>query len=110
VNEALAELGIGAKGIEGYRFEAAGHLEAAAAIAAGRADAGVTIRLAAEAYGLRFIPIREECYDLVILTRLETAPVRAMFDTLNSRRFALEVSQLCAYDTNQMGHVSARNG
>ena len=71
----------------------------------------MTIRLAAEAYGLRFIPIREECYDLVVLVRdLETAPVRAMLDTLNSRRFALEVSQLCAYDTNQMGQVTARNG
>jgi molybdate-binding protein len=60
---------------------------------------------------LPFIPIREERYDLVILTRdLETAPVNAMLDRLNSRRFALEVSQFCAYDTNQMGQVSARNG
>jgi putative molybdopterin biosynthesis protein len=111
LDEALAELRIDATGIEGYGFEAAGHLEVAAAIAAGRADAGVTIRIAAEAYGLPFISMREECYDLVILAReLETAPVKAMLDTLNSRRFALEVSQLCAYDTNQMGQVSARNG
>jgi len=111
LDEALAELEIDAKTIDGYGFEVAGHLEVAAAIASGRADAGVTIRLAAETYGLPFIPIREECYDLVILTRdLETAPVKAMIDTLNSRRFALEVSQLCAYDTKQMGQVSARNG
>jgi putative molybdopterin biosynthesis protein len=111
LDEALAELGIDPKQIEGYGFEAAGHLEVAATIAAGRADAGVTIRLAAEAYGLPFISIREECYDLVILTRdLETAPIKAMLDTLNSRRFALEVSQFCAYDTKQMGQVSARNG
>jgi putative molybdopterin biosynthesis protein len=111
LDEALAELGIDAKTVEGYGFEVAGHLEVAAAIASGLADAGVTIRLAADAYGLPFIPIREECYDLVILTRdLETAPVKAMLDTLNSRRFALEVSQLCAYDTKQMGNVSARNG
>jgi len=111
LDEALAELGIDAAQIEGYGFEAAGHLEVAATIAAGRADAGVTIRLAADSYGLPFIPIREECYDLVILARdLETAPVKAMLDTLNSRRFALEISQLCAYDTKQMGQVSARNG
>ena len=111
LDEALAELGIAAKRIEGYDFEAGGHLEVAAAIASGRADVGVTIRLAAEAYDLRFIPIREECYDLVFMARdLETAPVKAMLDTLNSRRFALEISQLCAYDTKQMGQVSARNG
>ncbi len=111
LDEALTELGIDATRIEGYGFEAAGHLEVAAAIASGHADAGVTIRIAAEAYGLRFIPIREECYDLVVLARdLETAPVKSMLETLNSRRFALEVSQLCAYDTSQMGQVSARNG
>jgi putative molybdopterin biosynthesis protein len=111
LDEALAELGIDPKRIEGYGFEAAGHLEVAAAIASGRADTGVTIRLAAEAYGLPFISIREERYDLVILARdVETAPVKAMLDTLNSRRFALEVSQFCAYDTKQMGQVSARNG
>ena len=111
LDEALAELGIDANQIEGYGFEVAGHLEVAAAIAAGRADAGVTIRLAAEAYGVPFISLREECYDLVILARdLETAPVKAMLDTLNSRRFALELSQLCAYDTKQMGHVTARMG
>jgi putative molybdopterin biosynthesis protein len=111
LDEALVELGIDATGIEGYGFEVAGHLDVAAAIASGRADAGVTIRLAAEAYGLPFIPLREECYDFVVLARdLETAPVKTMLDTLNSRRFALEVSQLCAYDTNQMGQISARNG
>ena len=111
LEEGLTDLGIEPKQIEGYGFEVAGHLEVAAAIASGAADAGVTIRLAAEAYGLPFIPVREECYDLVILARdLETAPVKAMLDTLNSRRFALEISQLCAYDTEQMGQVSARNG
>jgi molybdate-binding protein/DNA-binding XRE family transcriptional regulator len=110
LDETLAELGIAPRQIEGYGFEAAGHLEVAAAIANGRADAGVTIRLAAEAYGLRFIPIREECYDLVMLARdLDTAPVKAMLETLNSRRFALEISQLCAYDTKHMGQISARN-
>ena len=111
LDEALVQLGVEAEEIEGYGFETTGHLEVAAAIAAGRADAGVTIRVAAEAHGLPFISLREECYDLVILERdLETAPVKAMLDTLSSRRFALEVSQFCAYDTEQMGQVSGRNG
>ena len=63
------------------------------------------------AYGLRFIPIREECYDLVIPEReLDTAPVKPLLETLNARRFAVEISQLCAYDTKHMRQVSARNG
>lgn len=74
-----------------------GHLEVAAAVAAGHAEAGVTIRVAAEAYGLGFIPLREARYDLAIPeTELESAPVKRMLDALNSRRFANEVSQLCA--------------
>ena len=36
---------------------------------------------------------------------VESAPIKATLDALNSRRFAREVSQLCAYDTIQMGQV-----
>ena len=32
-----------------------------------------------------------------------TPPIKAMLDSLNSSRFAREISQLCAYDTAQMG-------
>ncbi len=38
-------------------------------------------------------------------TEVESAPIKAMLDALNSRRFAREVSQLRAYDTSQMGQV-----
>jgi putative molybdopterin biosynthesis protein len=108
LDEALTELSIGADAIEGYRREYPGHLEVAAAIAAGDADFGVTIRLAADLYGLGFVPIREERYDLVILKRdLDSIPVKAMLDALNSRALAREVAQLCAYDTSQMGKVMA---
>jgi hypothetical protein len=31
-----------------------------------------------------------------------------MLDALNSRRFAREVAQLCAYDTTRMGEELAR--
>jgi putative molybdopterin biosynthesis protein len=105
LDQALGELGIDSR-IAGYRFEVGGHLEVAAAIAAGLADAGVTIRLGADAYGLHFIPHREERYDLMIMEQeAESTPIKAMLDALNSRRFAREISQLCAYDTGQMGQI-----
>jgi putative molybdopterin biosynthesis protein len=108
LDEAVAELGIGAEAIEGYQRGFAGHLEVAAAIATGQADFGVTIRVAADVYGLAFVSIREERYDLVILERdLASIPVKAMLDALNSRSLAREVAQLCAYDTSQMGKVMA---
>jgi molybdate-binding protein/DNA-binding XRE family transcriptional regulator len=106
LDQALGELGLKPERIAGYQFEVGGHLEVAAAIAAGLADVGVSIRLGADAYGLHFLPYRDERYDLVIMEReAESTPIKAMLDALNSRRFAREVSQLCAYDTAQMGQI-----
>jgi molybdate-binding protein len=106
LDEASKELGLHRQTINGYTHEVAGHLEVAEAIAAGQADAGVTIRIAAQAYGLTFIPLREERYDLVVPDdESDLAPVKAMLEALNSRRFAREINQLCAYDTDQMGKV-----
>jgi len=109
LDEALANAGLNSKRIAGYSDEVAGHLGVAAAIHDGDADTGVTIRVAAEAYGLGFIPVREERYDLAIPeTEMESVPVRRMLDALNSGRFAREVAQLCAYDTGRMGEELAR--
>ncbi len=111
LDEALAALRLGASRIGGYKREVGGHLEVAAAIAAGQADAGVTIRVAAEAYGLGFVALREEGYDLVIPEReTDAAPVKAMIEALNSSRFGNELAELCAYDTSRMGNVVARFG
>jgi molybdate-binding protein len=109
LDEALAEAGLKPNQIKGYQNEAGGHLEVAAAISEGRADTGVTIRVAAEAYGLGFIALREERYDLAIPeAELEAPPVSRMLDALTSRRFAREVAELCAYDTTRMGEEIAR--
>jgi molybdate-binding protein len=43
-----------------------GHLEVAAAIAAGLADAGIASEPAALAYDLAFVPLTGEHFDLVI--------------------------------------------
>ncbi len=110
LDEALKELGVHGQRIKGYVREVPGHLEVAEAIASAQADAGVTIRVAAEAYGLTFIPLREERYDLVVLEEeSKQGPVQEMLDALNSRRFAREINQLCAYDTDQMGKLTAQS-
>ncbi len=109
LDEALNELSLKPDRLDGYRRELPGHLEIAAAVASGAADAGVTIRVAADAFGLGFIAIREERYDLVVLeSERDLPPVKAMMDALNSHRFAGEVNQLCGYDTEQMGKVIAQ--
>jgi molybdopterin molybdochelatase len=54
------------KKIRGYTHEVKTHTAVAAAVAQGRADVGVGVRYAAELYGLEFIPIGWEQYDLVV--------------------------------------------
>jgi putative molybdopterin biosynthesis protein len=104
----LNELELKAERICGYNRELPGHLEVAAAIAAGEADAGLTIHVAAQASGLSFIALQEERYDLVVFeNECALTPIKAMLDALNSGRFAREVNQLCAYATDQMGKVLA---
>jgi len=109
LDAALGALGLKPAALAGYDREVGGHLEVALAIAAGQGDVGVTLRVAAEAYGLGFVPIREEHYDLAVPEReMQSAAVRAMLEALNSSRFASEVAGLCGYDTSEMGAVAAR--
>ena len=60
--------------LAGYDSEAAGHLQVAAAIAGGLADAGVSSEPAALAYGLDFIPLAEERFDLVLPAEARRIP------------------------------------
>jgi putative molybdopterin biosynthesis protein len=50
----------------GYAVQTKSHNAVATAVAQGRADWGVAIDTAARAYGLGFIPLREEHYDFVV--------------------------------------------
>jgi molybdate-binding protein/DNA-binding XRE family transcriptional regulator len=108
LDEALAADGLKPADVAGYDHFAAGHLEVAAAIAAGSADAGVTLRFAAEVHRLAFEPWREERYDLIIPEAIfDSAPMRGLLEALNSARLAREIATLCYYETSQMGRVEA---
>jgi putative molybdopterin biosynthesis protein len=106
LDEAFASRGIKAERIHGYYKLASGHLEVAAAIAAGVADAGVTIRLAADLYDLEFLSWREERYDLIVADdEFKSPPMQSLMEALNSRALAHEINGFCAYDTSQMGDL-----
>jgi len=74
LDSGLKQAGIGPDRIGGYETEYSGHLEVGSAIASGQADTGVTLRVAADAYNLEFIPLSEERYDLVILAAEADTP------------------------------------
>ncbi|MBW2279329.1 MAG: molybdopterin biosynthesis protein [Deltaproteobacteria bacterium] len=57
---------LGERRPDGFAYEPRSHYAVAAAVAQGRADWGVTIETVAREAGLRFRPLREECYDFAV--------------------------------------------
>jgi molybdate-binding protein/DNA-binding XRE family transcriptional regulator len=85
------------------KLVAPGHLEVARAISMGAADAGVATRDAALAFGLRFLPLAEERYDLVVPSASVGDPRLArLFDVLVSAEFRRELTAL-GYDMEPAG-------
>jgi putative molybdopterin biosynthesis protein len=100
----LRKRGIGPDAIEGYAREEPTHLAVAAAVAAGRGDAGLGIMAAARAFGLDFLPVTREPYDLVVSAREADSPRLApLWELLQSRRFQADVRDLGGYGTEEMG-------
>ena len=62
----LGRLGIDRAELPGYDTRAAGHLQVASAVAARLADAGVASEPVARVYGLDFVPLADERFDLVL--------------------------------------------
>jgi putative molybdopterin biosynthesis protein len=100
----LRRRGIPADAVSGYAREEHTHLAVAAAIAAGRADAGLGIMAAARAFGLDFVPITREPYDLVLATDTLEDPVTApLWTLLDDQDFRGAVEGLGGYDAAEMG-------
>jgi putative molybdopterin biosynthesis protein len=104
----LARAGIDRAAVIGYATAAAGHLQLAEAIAAGLADVGVACEPAALAYGLAFIPLASERFDLVIpATQAASREVQALIRVLSSRWLLDQLASLPGYDPSSCGqHVA----
>jgi molybdate-binding protein len=105
----LARLRLDPATLPGYQTAAAGHLEVAAAIAAGLADAGVASEPAALAYGLGFVPLAAEHSDLVIpATAAGSREVAGLLRVLSSRWLLDQLASLPGYDPARCGeHVAS---
>jgi putative molybdopterin biosynthesis protein len=100
----LDSLGVSGSGLPGYDTTVAGHLDVAAAIAAGLADAGVASEPAALAYGLAFVPLTVERFDLVIPARQTgTREVQGLLRVLSSSWLLGQLASLPGYDVTQCG-------
>jgi putative molybdopterin biosynthesis protein len=102
----LHRQGIQPSAIQGYRDEKMTHTEVANTIAEGLADAGLGLEGAARPYGLGFIPLTLEQYDLAIPARHFDSPLlQALIDWLRSPEARQAISSLAGYQTISTGEV-----
>jgi putative molybdopterin biosynthesis protein len=104
----LGQVAISPDSVTGYAREEPTHLAVAAAIAAGRGDAGLGITAAARAFGLDFVPVTWEPYDLVVApgamdSSMEGAVLEPLWSLLRSDRFQAAVTELGGYSAKEMG-------
>lgn len=92
----LQQEGLTGESLKGYHQEVMSHLDVARHIRDGMADVGVGVETAAQYFGLDFIPLREERYDLIMRTDfLKSHPMATKFlDAVVSQPFRREIEAL----------------
>ena len=100
----LRRLHIQPQKVRGYERLASGHLPAAWQVQSGGADACLATQAAARVFGLHFIPLVSERYDLVIKRQHLNLPrMQNLLDTLSRSGFRRELEGYGGYDTRVAG-------
>jgi len=103
----LRAAGLRSDALNALPVPARAETDLAAAIADGRADAGLAIEAAARAHGLTFLPLAVERVDLVVHRRDAFAPaVQALLAFTRTPDFAREAKTLSGYDVANTGRVT----
>lgn len=104
LDSTLQRLAIPASAISGYERIAPGHLQAAWQVSIGTADCCISTRAAARVFGLDFLPLTTERYDLVLQrSHLELPAVQILLDTLSRASLRRELEELAGYDVRNAG-------
>jgi putative molybdopterin biosynthesis protein len=100
----LKRLGICARTVRGFDSIAHGHLPAAWQVKSGLADCCIATRAAARMFGLGFIPLVTERYDLAIRRlHLYRPAIQTLLDVLSRSNFRRELETLGGYDARVAG-------
>ncbi|MEN6410263.1 MAG: substrate-binding domain-containing protein [Anaerolineaceae bacterium] len=100
----LHRLGIHADSLTGYADEAATHSEVACAVAENRADVGMGLESAANSFGLDFIPLVNEPYELVCTEeRALSEPLMRLLTWLGTPAAQAAMAGLKGYDLSHCG-------
>jgi putative molybdopterin biosynthesis protein len=100
----LKRLAMDASKVFGYGDLAAGHLAAAWKVRTGASDCCIATRAAARLFGLGFIPLVSERYDLAIRRQhLELPSIQSLIHELSRSGFRRELEGIGSYDTKSSG-------
>lgn len=102
----LKRLNIPTTGIAGYEREVYTHFEVGLAILADEADVGIATIALAKLFGLSFIPITTESFDMIL--NRETyfdKGVQAFIETLRSDEFRSRSEAIADYEFNDSGKI-----
>jgi molybdate-binding protein/DNA-binding transcriptional regulator YhcF (GntR family) len=92
--------------ITGYNNQKQTHSEVARAVAEGTADAGLCLQAAAQTYGLGFIPMTQERYDLVLLEdNLHQSALGKLLAWLESTSGIETIGAFGGYDVRETGKI-----
>ena len=106
LDAALRDAAIPLQRVNGYDSIASGHLPAAYAVAAGAADCCIAPRSAARCFGLDFLPIATERFDLAFTqASLDLPAAKALLDLLNGSQLRGKLHTLAGYDTAHTGKL-----
>ena len=108
LTDLLAQAGLEPAEIEGYDRDEPSHAALAQAIAAGSADVGMGIELAARARGLDFVPLVYERYHLACLkSSLEQPATRSLRELLQTPAWQRRMAAMPGYAPMHCGEVLA---
>jgi excisionase family DNA binding protein len=102
----LRRLKISTSNINGYEREVYTHFEVALSILSKEADVGIATVAVSKLLGLPFIPITQECFDMILdqSTFFEKG-IQAFIEILNSQEFRNRIGRLGSYDFKNSGKI-----
>jgi molybdate-binding protein/DNA-binding transcriptional regulator YhcF (GntR family) len=107
LDSALENLGISVTEIQGYDYEVNTHYAIAKAIADGEADVGIGLEAVVKSYGLDFIYLRHDRYDLIIPeTNISVPPIAALVKWLGKGKSKELITSLGGYDVKETGSIT----
>lgn len=103
----LSKVGIESSQINGYIEEVSTHSEIARRVAEGQSNSGIGLAATAIAFGLDFIELKKERYDLIIPEESYIlSPIKALISWLKRPETLNAINALGGYDTTDTGKIT----